>query len=74
MIGGDKMENGIIFKKDTKLFNAIAKLRRHCKNCGHSVIFYENSKKEKRICTHCGNYIYKNDLIEFKEKLKKCQK
>ena len=64
----------IIFKKDTKVFTALSKLKRYCKHCGHSEVFLKHSKRDKIICSYCGNYIYRDDLIEFKEKLKKCQK
>lgn len=41
-----------------------------CK-CGHSVLFVT----DKKICSHCGNYVFKNKKVEFeyrmKEKLKK---
>lgn len=62
------------FEEDTKRFNALAKQRIHCKHCGHSITFYKGSYKDKIICSYCGRYIYKNGLIEFKEKLKKYQK
>lgn len=61
------------FKEDTKLYNGICRLKRYCKCCNHPMVFYQNSKRNKIICPYCGNYIYKNDLIEFKEKLKKYQ-
>lgn len=37
-----------------------------CKNCGHTIL----PGKDRGICTHCGYYVYKNDKIEFKYKLK----
>lgn len=68
------MENKITFEKDTKLFKVFSKLRRYCKHCGHSIVFFQNSRRDKVVCQYCGNYIYKDDLTEFKEKIKKCQK
>ena len=62
------------YQEDTKRINALRTQRKYCKNCGHSMTYYQNSRYDKLLCNYCGNYIYKNDLIEFKEKLKKCQK
>lgn len=39
-----------------------------CK-CGHSMFMPYGT--DKKICTHCGNYIYKFKEQEFKEKLLK---
>lgn len=39
-----------------------------CK-CSHSVFMPYGT--DKAICNHCGNYVYKNKQIEFKEKLLK---
>ena len=33
--------------------------------CGHSVDVYH----DKRICTHCGRYVFKNKEEEFKYRL-----
>ena len=56
------------FIEDKNLMNAIAGFRVKCK-CGHSTFFVTN--REKIICHNCGEYIYKNKKIEFKEKLLK---
>ena len=61
------------FQKKQVLESDRAKCKRYCK-CGHSIVFPINSKASKTICTWCGNYIYKNDLEEFKEKIKKVLK
>lgn len=61
------------FKKMQKLDNNRANFKRYCK-CGHSIVFPANSKTNKTICSWCGNYIYKNDLEEFKENIKKVLK
>ena len=39
-----------------------------CK-CSHSVFMPYGV--DKKICSHCGNYVYKNKQIEFKDKLLK---
>lgn len=56
-------------KEEIKLQNELNKYKRKCKNCGHVMIFLKTSKRNKIVCTYCGKYVYKNDLIEFKEKL-----
>lgn len=61
------------FKRMQILEKDRAKYKRYCK-CGHSIIFPANSKNIKTVCTWCGNYIYKNDLEEFKENIKKVLK
>lgn len=57
------------FKQDTKIFNSIAKCKVKC-TCGHSI----PTTKPKVICSWCGNYVYKDKRLEFKEKLKKVGK
>lgn len=42
--------------------------KRYCR-CGHSIVFPKTSKKDKIICRHCGSYVFKNDLLEFKYRL-----
>lgn len=58
---------------DIKIATELLKYRRLCK-CGHTMTFYKTSRKDKIVCTHCGNYVYKNDLIEFKEKMNDLRK
>lgn len=58
---------------DIKLASELSKYRRVCK-CGHAMTFYRTSRRNKIVCTHCGNYVYKNDLIEFKEKMNDLRK
>ena len=50
------------------MFAVLSKIKKKCKHCGHSMIF---EKVDKMICTHCGNYVYKNDKIEFMDNLNK---
>ena len=44
-----------------------AKHRIYCKNCGHSQLL---GKQEKVPCSHCRNYIFKDDAAEFKYRMK----
>lgn len=61
------------FKKMQILENDRANFKRYCK-CGHPIVFPPTSKATKTICSWCGNYIYKNNLEEFKENIKKVLK
>ena len=56
-------------KKMQILENDRARDKRYCK-CGHSVVFPKTSKTDKMICSFCGKYIFKNDLLEFEYRIK----
>ena len=56
------------FIEDSNLMNVLANFKIKCK-CGHTMYFVSN--REKIICNHCGNYVYKNKKLEFKDKLSK---
>lgn len=57
------------FVEDSKMLNIKLENSKLCKYCGHRITFYA-FEKNKKICSHCGRFNYKNDLIEFKEKMK----
>lgn len=61
------MKQTSLLRDDIKISNELSKYKRRCK-CGHVMVFYKTSKRNKIICTHCGRYIYKSDFEEFKEK------
>lgn len=50
--------------KDSYYQNFIIK----CK-CSHTMLMPYNV--DKKICSHCGNYVYRNKKLEFKDKLLK---
>ena len=52
----------------TKRFNAYTRGSVHCKNCGHTMFI---ANKDRKICTHCGYWVYKDDKTEFKYKMQK---
>lgn len=54
--------------KMQKLTTELSKYTKYCK-CGHSITIVNSSRYKKFICSHCGNYVYKNDYEEFKDKL-----
>lgn len=47
------------------------KVKIRCK-CGHRVIV--PMWVDKKICSWCGHYVYRNKQLEFKEKLKEKRK
>ena len=61
------MRNINTFSDDINYFKRIAKSKRVCKNCGHTAY---NFKEDRIICSYCGKWIYKNDKIEFRYRMK----
>ncbi len=59
-----------IYELDTIRFRRYTAESIKCKNCGHSILFEGNRK----ICTYCGHWVYKNDKVEFEYNLKKILK
>lgn len=57
----------------SKLSNEISKYRTYC-CCGHSVVIYPFEKKKSKVCSFCGNLVYKNELEKFKDLLIKKKK
>lgn len=51
-----------------KLMDEQAKLSIQC-NCGRKELI--PIWMDKKLCSWCGNYIYRNKKLEFKERLKK---
>lgn len=41
-------------------------------SCSHTFLMGNN--EDKKLCTRCGKYYYKNKQLEFKEKLKQLLK
>ena len=64
--------NELTYDEIIKACSDKTKNRIYCKTCGHSL----NISKErgKRICTHCGNYVFREAKEEFKYKLLNCKK
>ena len=61
--------NGLTMRIDkiSKIVNALQPFRVKCK-CGHSLCIVSVDRK---ICSWCGNYVYKDKLTEMKYELKK---
>ena len=53
-------------KEDTRFFEERTRNRIKCK-CGHSTTMKPTTKK--KLCTWCGNYIYREAKEEFKNTL-----
>lgn len=53
-------------KENKKLTEAYAKLTIRCK-CGHSIII--TKQNPVKICSHCGNIVYRDPREYFKWKL-----
>lgn len=62
--------NSVRFENDKKLLDEKNKMSKHCEFCGHTISFfaYENDKK---ICSFCGRYNYRNDYVKFLSLIKK---
>ena len=61
------MKRGKRYDTSDIMFAIITELKRKCKPCGHTLLL---GNSEKKICNHCGYYVYKNSKIEFKDRLK----
>lgn len=64
----NKKSEKLSFKELKILATKIGELKVQCKKCGHKEIFVKGV--ERKLCSYCGNYIYKNNEIEFKYKLR----
>ena len=57
----------IHFIKDAKRLDAYTRNTVYCPHCNHSITMIN---KDRKLCTQCGHYVYKNHKSEFKYKLK----
>ena len=60
-------------KEDSKLASIQRKYKKYCKVCGHTMTFFA-FEPDKKLCSWCGYYNYRNGLVEFKEVLNKKRK
>ena len=51
------------------MFAIITEAKKKCKHCGHTLLL---GNSEKKICTNCGYYVYRNSKIEFKDLNQMC--
>lgn len=52
----------------TKLENEKQKYKKKCEYCGHTISFYA-FESDKKVCSYCGRYNYRNEFIKFKSRL-----
>ena len=57
------------YQRITEEYN---KLKIQCKHCGHKMVL--PVWVDKRPCSWCGYYVYRNKKLEFKENMKKLMK
>lgn len=60
------------FAREIDVSNVISKHKYQCKHCGRKEVI--RFDQDKKICTHCGNYIFKNEKEEFKFKMERLMK
>ena len=59
------------YAEDTRYFNERQSIKRKCKHCGHTQAMHH--LLEKVVCRWCHNYIFKDEITEFKYRLKEKQ-
>lgn len=59
-------KNGRRKTKDEIFESELTKHKVKCK-CGHTLVIID---KPRKICSHCGNWVYKNKQEEFKAKMR----
>lgn len=62
------MKRGKRYDTSDVMFRVITDAKKRCKHCGHTLLL---GYSEKKICYVCGNYVYRNNKIEFREQIKK---
>lgn len=55
-----------------RLSNEYNKIKIKCKHCGHKVVV--PVWVDKQLCSWCGNYVFRNKQLEFKENVKRLMK
>ena len=56
----------IKMQEDIKLASEQAQYKKHCNHCGHTISFYA-FEKEKKLCSWCGRFNYKDAKAKFKD-------
>ena len=60
-------------KDDIKLASIQRKYKKYCKFCGHTLTFF-TFEPDKKLCSHCGRYNYRDGKSEFKDLFTKKRK
>lgn len=58
------------FNTSRKMTDELAKHKKHCEFCGHTMTFYA-FEPDKKLCDWCKKYNYRDEAAKFKDKLKK---
>lgn len=64
----------LTFKEDSDLANEKRKMKVECPNCRHLINFYAFEHVDKKLCTYCNKYVFKNKEVEFKYRMKEKMK
>lgn len=51
-----------LIKKDIKTTQKLSNYKVKCKRCGHVLLL---TRQNKKICSHCGYFVFKNEKDEF---------
>lgn len=61
------MEHLLTKEEYDRMTNELDKVKYECK-CGHKEVI--TSTEDKKICSWCGHYIFKDKKVEFKYRVK----
>lgn len=72
----EQERGGKVRKKDRYLYesqmsNIVQALNVTCEHCNRKVPFFAYEKDDKKVCSWCGHYIFKNNKAKFKHEMKK---
>lgn len=65
----------VVKKNEDRLQNEKSQMKVQCPTCGREYSFYAFEDKDRKLCKHCGVFVYKNDDAKKKyEELEKKRK
>ena len=64
----------LTFKEDSDLANEKRKMKIECPRCRHLINFYAFEKVEKKLCSYCKVYVFKDKKQEFEYRMKQKMK
>lgn len=54
-----------------KMASYVSSHKKKCKYCGNPIFIIQSFDRNKTLCHNCGHFVYKNDIDEFRDKLKR---
>ena len=51
----------VVKKNEDRLQNEKSQMKVQCPTCGRKYSFYAFEDKDRKLCKHCGVFVYKND-------------